>query len=142
MRHLVAADSFIRRILKARQGATRKIGTKDNVSDVLSKHVNKKVLDELLPKTGWGPVEQSYRTVGLNKVNDVKDLKSAEHLEKAGRAKVVADTCAAAKTLAAAALASNFVGANAVVTGTSDPAQQFLFDESTSQKLWINRCAV
>ena len=48
----------------------------------------------------------------------------SEHLEKAGRAKVVADTCAAATTLAAAALASNFVGANADVTGTFDPAQQ------------------
>ena len=50
----------------------------------------------------------------------------AVHLEKAGRAEVVADTYAAAKTLAAAVLASNVVGADAVVvvSGTFVSPQQ------------------
>ena len=64
MRHLVAADTFIRRILKAKQGLAKKIHTKDNIADLLSKHVSKEVLDTLMPKTGWGPVEVSYRLSG------------------------------------------------------------------------------
>jgi len=106
MRHLLAADTFVRHILKSKQGVTRKIPTSKNLADLLSKHVSRQTLESLLPGTGWGPVDlEDFRIVDLKKINNIKDLENAEAVEIAGRASQVLKTRQQAATLAQAVLA-------------------------------------
>lgn len=88
MRHMIAADTFVRKLLKSKEATATKILTKLNVADLSSKHVNKETLETSLPLTGWGPVTVPYRLVNLVKVNDIKDLADAAEIENQGKMRV------------------------------------------------------
>ena len=74
MRHLKLADSFVRLVLKNKLAKSRKIPSEHNVADLLTKHVSSKVLDNLMPYTGWRAVVIPFVVVGLTKVNTIRDL--------------------------------------------------------------------
>jgi len=110
MRHMAAADTFVRKLLKSKEAVAKKIPTKANVAGLLSKHVSKETLEALLPLTGWGPVTEPYRLVELVKVNDIKDLADAGELELEGKAKVVKAVRSEGKNLAKAVLCGSACG--------------------------------
>lgn len=89
MRHLRVADSFVRLILKTRLARSRKIGTKENAADLLTKYVDKKTLEALLPQTGWRKITDEFSLTSLTQVNQLKDLKDSSEIERAHKAKEI-----------------------------------------------------
>ena len=53
VRHLKTADSFIKQLTKRKLCRLEKIGTKQNASDVLTKHVTNDTLKRFIPDIGY-----------------------------------------------------------------------------------------
>ena len=109
MRHLRVADSFVRLVLKTKLARSRKIDTKENPSDLLTKHVTKQVLDTLLEKTGWHEVTEAFRTVAVKQVNKLNDIKDSREIEKKHRDNEKVRVSNLGQTLLRASLVACFV---------------------------------
>jgi len=86
MRHVRACESFIRSLVKRRLVKVKKIPTKDNTSDLLTKHVKTEVLNYLLPNTGYRKLledELAKPSAEMTRINDIKVLKDAAWLVEA-----------------------------------------------------------
>ena len=76
MRHLRACETFIKQMVKRRLCSLCKIGTKENVGDLLTKHVSRQVLDVLVTRTGWrAPTPHEKQCVPACK-HEHQDLRS------------------------------------------------------------------
>ena len=75
MKHLLIADTFIKKLVKHKEVVVRKIPTEDNTADVLTKHVSSKVLDRLAPMLGYQKLSREFlRKMAMRKINSIKDL--------------------------------------------------------------------
>ena len=84
MRHLKSAQSFIKQVVKDKLVTLVKIGTDENTSDLLTKHVPAEVLKRLIDATGYRMKLESecVEPVKLERVNRIDQLESADVLVK------------------------------------------------------------
>lgn len=81
MKHLQTADTFVRQIVKRRLLKLRKISGRDNVADILTKHVTKDVLEKHWPATGWSKHDESSAVEAkLDRVNTLADLRPTDEI--------------------------------------------------------------
>ena len=83
MKHLTAAQTFIRTLVKRRLASVKKIGTADNTADLLTKHVLSSVYAKLLPNTGYREMTESERHVHIEKlqpINKLSELQSPKEI--------------------------------------------------------------
>jgi hypothetical protein len=83
MKHLTAAQTLIRTLVKRRLAKVRQIGTKENIADLLTKNVDKDVYNTLGPLTGYRQLtdsEQCIVPVAMVVINKIGDLLSSEEI--------------------------------------------------------------
>ena len=74
MRHMTLHQNFVRQLIRGKHATIRKIGTKENVADILTKYCDMKTLQALLPVTGWRKCDVSFEVVKLKRINTVDTL--------------------------------------------------------------------
>ena len=84
MKHLVLAEKFIRKLVKMKIVRLVKIGTKKNVADIHTKHVDKDTLSRHMESTGWRQLSKdekaAIKEIKLKAVNQMRDIHDGDSL--------------------------------------------------------------
>ena len=90
LKHLRGCESFIRALVKQRIIHPRKIDTKENLADALTKHITVETARRLIPRMGWRPLvpsEINASVVKMTRSNQINSLEATDGIVQAHEAR-------------------------------------------------------